>query len=320
MKKTLLLLIFLSTMITAGGDIASDETVVTKVDVKTEVETQNRTFTEKMLLKPEKLLTHNELIDRVIYTNVIGAGVIALWGATFWDYFTIMPVNGDEGWFGADTKYGGADKLGHAYSTYLWSLGFSSLFEYWGMSEEESLIYGPLTSWIFQGMMEVGDSFSESQGFSYEDLVMNTLGAAFYYVREKYPVVKETLDFRLEYVPDFKSDVDIFTQYNSMKYLMALKFSGFKSMEDTPMKYFELQLGYYTRGYQDHDSYSTKERVIYAGVGINSSEVLKALGWTKTSEVLHYYQLPYTYVPFGYDFDSESYVAPFSRPYRGYKK
>ena len=321
MKKSVLLSILASAMIMAGGDIVSVEPVVTKVDVKKEVTSQDdRTFTEKMLLKPVKPLTEDELMNRVIYTNVIGAGVIALWGTAFWDYFTIAPVAGDEGWFGADTKYGGADKLGHMYSTYLWSLGFSSLFEYWGMSEEESLIYGPLTSWVFQGMMEVGDSFSESQGFSYEDMVMNTLGAVFYYVREKYPVVKETLDFRLEYVPDFNSEVDIFTQYNSMKYLMALKFSGFESMEDTPMKYFELQLGYYTRGYQDHDAYSTKERVIYAGIGINSSEVLKALGWTKTSEILHYYQLPYTYVPFGYDFDSESYVQPYSRPFRGYEK
>ncbi len=273
-----------------------------------------------MMGKPEKPLTEDELMNRVIYTNVIGAGVIAIWGTIFWDYFTITPVAGDEGWFGEDTKYGGADKLGHMYSTYLWSLGFSSLFEYWGMSEEESLVYGPLTSWIFQGMMEVGDSFSESQGFSYEDMVMNTVGAAFYYVREKYPAVKEKLDFRLEYIPDLNSNVDIFTQYNSMKYLMALKFSGFESMKDTPMKYFELQAGYYTRGYQDHDSYAQTERVVYAGIGINSSEVLKSLGWTKTSEVLHYYQLPYTYVPFGYDYDSESYVQPYSRPFRGYKK
>jgi len=270
--------------------------------------------------KPEKPLTDDELRNRVIYTNIIGAGVIALWGTAFWDYFTVDPVAGEEGWFGEDTKSGGADKLGHLYSTYLWSLGFSSLYEYWGMSEDEAIIYGPLTSWIFQGIMEVGDSFSESQGFSYEDMVMNTVGAAFYYVREKYPSVKSKLDLRLEYIPDFESDADIFTKYNSMKYLMALKFSGFESMEDTPMKYFELQLGYYTRGYEDQDNYESKERVIYAGIGINSSEVLKAMGWEKTSKIFNYYQLPYTYVPFGYDFDTKEYVAPYSRPYFGDKK
>ncbi|HSR74197.1 MAG TPA: DUF2279 domain-containing protein [Sulfurovum sp.] len=307
--KKITLFVLLSISLIAGGKITpkpfmEDETVNT-------VQTDERSYFEIAMGKPAKPLTEEELKNRVIYTNLIGAGAIALWGTVYWDYFTSAPVSGDEGWFGSDTKYGGVDKLGHMYSVYLFSLGFSSLFEYWGMSEEESFIYGPLTSWIFHGIMEVGDSFSESQGFSYEDLVMNTLGAAFYYVREKYPAVKETVDFRLEYVPDFNSDQDIFTQYDSMKYLMALKFSGFESMEDTPLKYLELQVGYYTRGYEDHDPYSTKERVIYTGIGINSSEVLKALGWTKTSEVLHYYQLPYTYIPFGHDLDSNSYIPPY---------
>ena len=321
MKVFLFISVVASTLIIAGEAIVPVKPVVTKTDVKRDVVLEgNLTLTEKMLLKPEKPLSEEELMDRVITTNVISAGAIALWGTAYWDYFTTAPVAGDEGWFGADTKYGGVDKVGHMYSTYLLSLGFSSLFEYWGMSEEKSFTYGPLTSWIFHGMMEVGDSFSESQGFSYEDMVMNTLGAGFYYVREKYPAVKETVDFRLEYIPDLSSDIDLFTQYNSMKYLMALKFSGFESMEDTPLKYFELQVGYYTRGYQEHDAYSTKERVVYVGIGVNASEVLKALGWTKTSEVLHYYQLPYTSIPFGHDFDSNSYVAPYSRPYRGDKK
>ena len=327
MKKILLTVMSAASFGFAGGNIVPVEPMFTKEPARTtdvptleQNSTDERTYLQIMMGKPVQPLSHDELMNRVLYTNIVGAGVIAIWGSVFWDYFTIAPVAGDEGWFGAETKYGGADKLGHTYSTYLWSLGFSSLYEYWGMSEEESLLYGPLTSWVFQGMMEVGDSFSETQGFSYEDLVMNTLGAGFYYVREKYPAVKDTLDFRLEYVPDFTSEVDIFTQYNSMKYLMALKFSGFDSMKDTPMKYFELQVGYYTRGYQDHESYEVKERVVYAGVGLNAAEVLKSLGWTKTSEVLHYYQLPYTYVPFGYDYDSQSYVAPYSRPYRGYQK
>ena len=316
--KKLLLIPAVSMNLIAGAAIDST-TYVTDTNLDT-IGTQERTYFEIAMGKPEKPLTEDELRNRVIYTNIIGAGVIAVWGTVFWDYFTISPVAGDEGWFGEDTKSGGADKLGHLYSTYLWSLGFSSLYEYWGMSEDEAMIYGPLTSWIFQGMMEVGDSFSESQGFSYEDLIMNTVGAAFYYVREKYPEVKRKVDLRLEYVPDFSADTDFFTQYNAMKYMLALKFSGFDSMENTAMKYFELQVGYYTRGYSESSNYESKERVIYAGIGINSSEVLKAMGWEKTSKILNYYQLPYTYVPFGYDFDTQGYVAPYSRPYYGNKK
>jgi len=319
--KKLILISTITANLFAGGHIDAkpiSDTINTETDYT--LGTQERTWYEVALLKPEEPLSDDELINRVIYTNLIGAAVVAAWGTAFWDYFTIKPVTNNEGWFGKDTKYGGADKLGHMYSTYLWSLGFSSLYEYWGMKEEDALLYGPLTSWTFQFLMEVGDSFSETQGFSYEDAVMNTVGAAFYYIREKYPEVKRKVDLRLEYIPDFNSNVDIFTQYNSMKYLLAFKFSGFDSMEDTPMKYFELQLGYYTRGYQDDKNYNDSERVLYAGIGINASEVLKAKKKKKTSKIFNYYQLPYTYVPFGYDFDSSEYVAPYSRPYYGDKK
>lgn len=319
--KKYLLIPTLSLNLIAGGQIHTTQPTEASTN-ETDIATQERTWYQVAMFKPEMPLTDDELRNRVIYTNIIGAAVVMAWGTAFWDYFTINPVIKNEGWFGKDTKYGGADKMGHMYSTYLWSLGFSSLYEYWGMKEEDALLYGPLTSWTFQFLMEVGDSFSESQGFSYEDAVMNTVGAAFYYVREKYPTIKSKLDLRLEYIPDFNSNVDFFTQYNSMKYLFALKFSGFEDLEDTPMKYFELQLGYYTRGYSERENFTdeNRERVIYAGVGINASEVLKAMGWTKTSKIFNYYQLPYTYVPFGYDFDTEGYVQPYSRPYFGDRK
>ena len=302
--KKILLILSLSASLIAGQAKNVDFNITTATEYTVE----------------ETPLTKEELHTRVLYTNLIGAAVVTAWGVAFWDYFTVQPRMNNEGWFGKDTKYGGADKLGHVYSTYLWSLGFASLYEYWGMEEEESMIYGPLTSWLFQGIMEVGDSFSETQGFSYEDFVMNTVGAGFYYLREKYPSLKSKLDLRLEYVPNFNTQADIFTQYNSMKYLFALKFSGFESMESNFMRYAELHLGYYTRGYQDYEAYNQKERVLYVGIGINVSEVLASIGWTKTAKIFNYYQLPGTYAPAGYDLDSKSYVAPYSRPYYGYQK
>jgi hypothetical protein len=270
------------------------------------------------IMKPAQ--SEEELMNRVLYTNLAGAALVTVWGVAFWDYFSTTPQMGDEGWFQHDTKYGGADKLGHMYSTYLWSLGLSSLYEYWGMETERSALYGSLSAWSFQFLMEFGDSFSETQGFSYEDVVANTVGALFYYAREKYPALKNRVDLRLEYLPDFQGGGDVFTMYNSMKYLFALKFSGFESMQDNLLKYGEIHLGYYTRGYQHDEDYKQKERNIYIGIGINVSEVLASWGWKKTGKIFNYYQLPYTYVPFSYDFDSESYFKPYARPYHGYKR
>ncbi|MEA3490589.1 MAG: DUF2279 domain-containing protein [Campylobacterota bacterium] len=284
-----------------------------------EVEIDERTTFEKITFKSKTPLTQEELERRVIYTNIAASGLALAWGTAFWDYFSISPVTAEEGWFAEDTKYGGADKVGHIYSTYIFSLGFSTLYEYWGLEEEKSMVYGPLSAWIFQAMMEAGDSFSETQGFSYEDIVMNTVGALFYYVREKYPEVKNKLDLRMEYLPAFRDgDEDIFTQYNNKKYLLALKLSGFKSMESTILKYGEFHLGYYTRGYKNSDEYTQKERIAYVGIGINVAEVLKTMGWSRTSKIFNYLQLPYTSVPFGYDYNSQEYVAPYSRPYHGY--
>ena len=283
----------------------------------------NSEILEKTLSEPQEsktVLTDDELTNRVIYTNLIGAGFVTLWGVAFWDYFTISPQFHNEGWFEEDTKYGGADKMGHMYSTYLWSLGFGSLYEYWGMEQSEAAIYGSLTSWTFQAIMEVGDSFSASQGFSYEDMIANTVGALFYMVREHYPSLKEKIDMRAEFAPNFDPGVDPFTQYNSMKYLLALKFNGFDSMKHNVMKYGELHLGYYTRGYQNVDAYERKERIIYAAIGINLSQIVGETGWEKTAKTFNYIQLPYTYVPVGYDFNSEESVAPYSRPYFGTRK
>src|SRR4030095_4087021 len=45
------------------------------------------------------------------------AGVVAYGFAKWWDQgFKGQFSTGNEGWFGQDTRYGGADKLGHAYS------------------------------------------------------------------------------------------------------------------------------------------------------------------------------------------------------------
>ncbi|SHO80548.1 hypothetical protein MNB_SV-15-1416 [hydrothermal vent metagenome] len=282
----------------------------------------NKSWSETILLKPTKPLSDEELKDRIIYTQLAGAGLVALWGTAFWDYFTIKPVIKNEGWFGKDTKYGGADKLGHLYSTYLWSYGFSSLYQYWGMESDDAILYASLSSWSLQGLMEFGDSFSKSQGFSYEDFIMNTVGAGFYYLREKYPQIKDRVDLKLEYMPDFNSNVDFFTQYNSMKYFVSFKFSGFESTKDTPLKYFDVDLGYYTRGYSQSEDYryEDRERVAYIGISVNLSKIFSDNGYEKIGEVFHYYQPPYTSIPFGYDMDSNSYVKPYSRGYFGDKK
>jgi len=48
--------------------------------------------------------------DKLLYTNLGGVLAITVWGVANWDYGERSAHADSEGWFGANTKTGGADK------------------------------------------------------------------------------------------------------------------------------------------------------------------------------------------------------------------
>jgi hypothetical protein len=209
---------------------------------------------------------------KLLYTNAGIATFITVWGVTHWDYFQSSPTATSEGWFESDTEEGGADKAG---------------------------LFGALSSFGLQAFMEFGDSFSR-YGFSYEDFLANSIGSAFGYLYWRYPALSDKLDFRWEYKPDFKQS-DVFTDYQHHKYLLALKLNGFERFERGPLRYLELQAGYYARNYDDL-ARDNNERNFYVGVAINLSQIASEFNFRKVSTFLNYYQVPYTYVDAVHDF------------------
>ncbi len=230
--------------------------------------------------------------QKLVTANSAGVLFITAWGVALWDYGKRTPRFGQERWFQKDTKEGGADKMGHFCSNYILSRGFSYLCESWGYDREDAALYGALSSWGLMAFTEFGDSFSD-YGFSYEDFVMDSLGSCAGYLLYKYPQLSSKIDFRVEYNPDFKHS-DIFTDYERMKFLLAVKLDGFESVKSEYLKYLELQLGYYARGYSETDT--PRSRNVYVGIGINISKILSDLSWNKTAAVFNYYQPPFTYV------------------------
>ena len=102
--KKLILISTLTAHLLAGGNINTSAATVIDTEVTTKnLPTQERTWYEVALLKPETSLTDEELRNRVIYANIIGAAVVTVWGTAFWDYFTTAPRAGDEGWFGKES-------------------------------------------------------------------------------------------------------------------------------------------------------------------------------------------------------------------------
>jgi hypothetical protein len=237
--------------------------------------------------------------EKVVAVNAGSMLVIAGWGVAFWDYGKIDRLIHDEKWFQGDTEKGGADKLGHFYTGYVAGRGLSSLYESWGYEHDKAALYGALSSFGIQGFMELGDAVSK-YGFSYEDFIMNLVGSCAGYLFEMNPDIARKIDFRVEYIPRF-NEADVVTDYENMRFLVAVKLDGFDAITNKYLKYLELHLGYYVDGYKEHGD--ERSRNIYAGVGINLSRIFTDLSHPKMAKVFNYYQVPYTYIKINKDLD-----------------
>ena len=201
---------------------------------------------------------------------LVGAyGVKKWWNDGFTGDFRTV----SEGWFGQDTPYGGADKLGHAFFAYAGTRLLTRAFEEAGNDHDGAL---PLGVWATLGIMtavEVLDGYSKRYEFSKEDAILNVAGVALGYVLERNPDLDRLIDVRVLYRPS-AGKFDPFGDYSGQKYLLALKASGVPALRENPLlRYLELTAGYGTRGYESPQGV-VRSRHVYAGVSLNLSEVL----------------------------------------------
>ncbi len=238
---------------------------------------------------------------KVIALNVAAVSTIVIVGSASWDYCSSSFHLNDEGWFDPDTKFGGADKLGHAYSAYALTSVYNSIYQKWGYSDEKAILGGALSSWSQMTLIELGDGFSREHGFSWEDEVMDTLGVGLAYLRHRYPTLKEKFDFRMEWFPSpaFRHGdrSDPFTDYSGQKYLIALKPDGFLKTDNSLIKAVAIHFGYYSRGYgEDKRYFSSENRYTYVRVGLNMTYILEQLTGHRAGGIFDYIQVPFTYI------------------------
>lgn len=230
------------------------------------------------------------------YSNVVALDLsvaslaITGWGIAQWGWFSHSPVAKREGWFGADTSSGGADKTGHFYMSYLLSELFLADFRRNGVHKAESK--AALSALAAMTLVELGDATSDKFGASGEDLIADALGVAVSWWLGLNPVWDDRIDVRMEYWPSsgFNFKNDAVSDYSGMKHLMALRADGFLSLRHTPLKWFELQAGYYTRGFRTFDEQEIPSRHTYVGLGL-SLPVLAGKN-TKFGKLLSYIQPP----------------------------
>ena len=238
-----------------------------------------------------------------------GAGITAL-GITRWDWGSSGFHFVSEGFFGKDTFNGGMDKLGHAWMGYALSDYLTWRIEHSSSDIAYADVTGAALSMGIMTGIELSDGLSSGYGFSYEDFIMDAAGAGFSLLRRRVPGLADLVDFRLQYIPSGEgSGWDFATDYMGQKYVLALKPAGVRSLQDSPLRFVELQLGYYARGFGNGHAKSDREQNAYVGLGLNVAEVYRTLAqdnnstWSRAVEgVFHHIQVPYTYLPVEHEF------------------
>ena len=211
----------------------------------------------------------------------------------------------NEGWFGEDTYALGMDKVGHAYGTYLYTEYFTQRIAHSSNNPQGAAMTGALLGFGMQTVVEVLDGFSTDYGFSNEDWIADGVGAGFSLLRNTVPGLADKIDFRMEYNPWATGSAEFspLNDYTSQKYLLALKLSGFEQFQDTPLRFVELQAGYFARGFGPKGQAPTGElrREPYVAIGVNLAELFNVEPIRDTlpaqfaRRTFEYVQVPYVY-------------------------
>lgn len=239
-------------------------------------------------------LTDDQRRRNVLWLNAGGAAGITLYGLAFWDWGSSSFDLGDEGYLQDDTKEGGADKLGHAWAAYALTGASAALYRSWGYDVNQAALYGSGTSLLITTIIEVGDGLSREFGFSKEDLLANTLGVGFEYLRQIYPALGKRVMYRWEWTPTevfWEGEADPTTDYSGSRYLLAFPLRGWGAT-GRPWRWLELQAGLYAQGYADAAPFFDQERAAFVGIGLNLTAILEEAFDSSALHVFDYFQLP----------------------------
>jgi hypothetical protein len=208
----------------------------------------------------------------------------------------------DEGWFGKNTTNLGIDKLTHAFNAYvITELLQSEIQRRTGGREGAGAFTAAALSSGLMLYSELYDAHKVSSGFSPQDVLFNTAGAALSALRQTVPGLEEKLDFRLLLIPN--SDIYTFKgkrHYAQQRYMFALRPSGFEGLRNSPLRFVEFHAGYYGKNFTNPDRAAGLEprRHLFFGVGIDFKELFFKRSRSTVGRLartgLTYFQIPYT--------------------------
>jgi hypothetical protein len=258
----------------------------------------------------------------------VSAGLVALllaWGTQAWWEDGLEPFTlSNGGGFGRDTYAGGADKVGHAYSTYMLTHAGAALYRALGMSRARAAWYSGIATFLLGNWFELIDGFTDF-GFEYGDVIANTVGAALGIVTQLYPELDETIGMRIAYVPsnDFlendKTVLKWINDYSGMTFYADVKLRGlFRFFGEDPglARFLLVGVVYGTRDYSPIKRWEERRRSLGVNVGIDFAEVLRWYGdgdegVDAVARIFDYYAVPFLNVALLKDLDGDDWYLNF---------
>ena len=200
----------------------------------------------------------------------------------------------DDHFFGQGSYNLGMDKVVHGYKAYVITDVFQQLIERKTGDRKSAAVTSALLTFGLMLYGEAYDGLDKDNGFSYRDKLASTVGIGISLLRNTVPGIEETFDIR-----QLRRNTGRFSE---QKYLVALQLSGFKGLEESPLRFIELQSGYYVNDFKPGGGAGATtrnpKRHFFVGIGLNLQEIffkthrsrLSRWAWT----ALNYVQIPYT--------------------------
>jgi hypothetical protein len=227
----------------------------------------------------------------------------------------------DEGYFGQNTYAGGGDKASHFVSFYIVTKLMSGVFQEMDAPTDRARLMGFGVALAAGLMNEIGDGYIR-YGFSYEDLIADTLGAATALGIAHYHL-DDLVGFRAGLVPapdeiccpygGFGKD------YTKEIYSGDLKIVGLGQrahFDPGVARYLLFSMTYGSKGYP-YSNPVIRERQVGFEVGLNFGQIMKEIGvppqtwWGKTLYFLFdVIRFPYTQVGMYYDINHGKWHGP----------
>ena len=169
------------------------------------------------------------------------------------------------------------DKFGHMFGSYVYSyIGYFGLLKL-GATRKEALIFGSTLGFVLQFPIEIMDGLHEGYGFSWGDIVANTLGSALVFGQEllfREQVIKYKFSYwESEYSKNSNGYYGnttmnrLFKDYNGHTYWFSVPFKKFVLKQSLP-PWLSISFGYGANGmYGEFENITS-----YNGVAIPETE------------------------------------------------